>query len=715
MMDSSNGAKWERPFKSISVGKCYVQSAQDRFGPRAAKASLERDNYHPAYSLPEDMNWPGPEESWQILDHHDDDDPLSIFRRMPTMQSYRNNLTALSRQHNLYLVAYQEYIYVYVPHSVPTQTLSHRKPELCLAPPTTPAARMVGGYQDAQRPHAINHLIVGMLGTQEVVVVCCDDGDVIAYYTQDVANYILATCDWPDGTPPVQGCDLFCPTNVEAPRCLLHENVGKSAWGLAVHSRSRLIAVTCNRHEITVFAFALATPCSGTHGRDCCVDQFCRYVDSHVRQRARNWRIVISLENASNMPNVCFIDDVCGAAEYVCAIDIYGCMWAADIWTPHQPLLLVDAPSLDRRREWHGWGLVALSPEHFVEVETPEELLGLPMDSIKVHPRSRVLDISKGFSVIPDNPCRTSSLFAGLSSTDDGDDYHLGLQASLDSESDEEQQGGDGEQAGGAASLWQALENSLGRRGICASNMAGGNSAYRPRAMEPEERLDKVYFPQSGRVFEAPDTAEELMMLLDQPWSPNNVEVDGESVNKLSQQCHFLRFFAQETELLRLGGKQEWKVFCNKSRRNESGSIGTFMNHMMFRAARRLSMVIELAELSLVVVGSATGQVMLLTPTRLARARKAAEARLEHGFRIEAILPLLPDEQKMRRNARPLHGVAVAPVQEGGVDEGHGQRGQARGKGMDPRRFRVMLHYRNHDVWTYEIWREQETERLCIF
>lgn len=35
------------------------------------------------------------------------------------------------------------------------------------------------------------------------------------------------------------------------------ENVGISAWGLAVHSASRLIAVSSNHHEITVFAFGL--------------------------------------------------------------------------------------------------------------------------------------------------------------------------------------------------------------------------------------------------------------------------------------------------------------------------------------------------------------------------------------------------------------------------------------------------------------------------
>lgn len=32
-----------------------------------------------------------------------------------------------------------------------------------------------------------------------------------------------------------------------------HENVGTSAWGLAIHTKSRLIAASCNHRHITVF------------------------------------------------------------------------------------------------------------------------------------------------------------------------------------------------------------------------------------------------------------------------------------------------------------------------------------------------------------------------------------------------------------------------------------------------------------------------------
>lgn len=37
---------------------------------------------------------------------------------------------------------------------------------------------------------------------------------------------------------------------------VLHESVRSSAWGLAIHKQSRLIAVGSNLHEITVFALA---------------------------------------------------------------------------------------------------------------------------------------------------------------------------------------------------------------------------------------------------------------------------------------------------------------------------------------------------------------------------------------------------------------------------------------------------------------------------
>lgn len=36
---------------------------------------------------------------------------------------------------------------------------------------------------DSDHPHAVNHLVIGHLGDHEILLMGCDDGDVIAFYT----------------------------------------------------------------------------------------------------------------------------------------------------------------------------------------------------------------------------------------------------------------------------------------------------------------------------------------------------------------------------------------------------------------------------------------------------------------------------------------------------------------------------------------------------
>lgn len=79
------------------------------------------------------------------------------------------------------------------------------------------------GYIDPQCPHAINTLTIGELGEEEVLVSAHDDGDVCVWYTRDLS------------------------------RMALRENVGESAWGVAIHKEKRLLAVSANTHDITVF------------------------------------------------------------------------------------------------------------------------------------------------------------------------------------------------------------------------------------------------------------------------------------------------------------------------------------------------------------------------------------------------------------------------------------------------------------------------------
>lgn len=126
-----------------------------------------------------------------------------------------------------------------------------------------------------------------------------------------------------------------------------HENVGISAWGLAIHERSRLIAVSSNRKEVTVFAFALdRLPLSPMPTTDRAVisylsaketfpplnTQNTRKIKPH-EYRSMNYKRVLRLHRMGhNIPSITFSDDEHGVAQSVLAIDILGALWTLNIW-----------------------------------------------------------------------------------------------------------------------------------------------------------------------------------------------------------------------------------------------------------------------------------------------------------------------------------------------------------------------------------------------
>jgi hypothetical protein len=151
----------------------------------------------------------------------------------------------LSQVHNVLYVAYVDKIHVYRP-DYPRQTLPD-KPLLILSPPRTPSATQ--GFIDSRCPHSINHLIVDFLGDLEIVLVACDDGDVIGYYTHEIYGAIERR-DEPDGPDNIEGFEV---------RAFFQQNVKMSAWGLSIHTKARKIAVSANTHQVTVFPFGLTT------------------------------------------------------------------------------------------------------------------------------------------------------------------------------------------------------------------------------------------------------------------------------------------------------------------------------------------------------------------------------------------------------------------------------------------------------------------------
>jgi hypothetical protein len=72
-----------------------------QFGPEAKRAILDRERMslglHPA-GMEWPINWPG-SDSDEDEDHHVP--ASSIYKLVPTMQAYRNNLTALSQRYNV--------------------------------------------------------------------------------------------------------------------------------------------------------------------------------------------------------------------------------------------------------------------------------------------------------------------------------------------------------------------------------------------------------------------------------------------------------------------------------------------------------------------------------------------------------------------------------------------------------------------------------------
>jgi len=131
------------------------------------------------------------------------------------------------------------------------------------------------------------------------------------------------------------------------------ENVGDSAWGLAIHSQSRLIAVGSNAHEIQVFAFALS---ASAYDKASSIEETQRpkpylppaarcvrfpeaklsevlKMDSGKVIRDQNFRLVFKLGAlGDNIPSVAFSDSTEGDADTIIAADIRGALWFFRLW-----------------------------------------------------------------------------------------------------------------------------------------------------------------------------------------------------------------------------------------------------------------------------------------------------------------------------------------------------------------------------------------------
>ena len=262
--------------------------------------------------------------------------------------------TALSQHYNLLFVACQDQIHIFQP-TFPEQKLPKGRAHVFRYGRSGHPGH---GYIDPSKPHAANHILVGDLGSEEILLIACDDGDVIGYKTRCLL-------------PLVEGAH----SKKHNPTPFFKQNVGRSAWGLSIHTESRLIAVSSNTHQILIFAFALVT--ATLHNFTNCICEQSKSFDfgdsfrcdtppislrspkniatpAQPPRKDRHQDLVFALsEHVANVPNIYFYQSSSPCSSvYLASIDIDGEVVVRDVWTrrvvfenPMDPPSICKSPS----------------------------------------------------------------------------------------------------------------------------------------------------------------------------------------------------------------------------------------------------------------------------------------------------------------------------------------------------------------------------------
>ncbi|KAI0120286.1 hypothetical protein F4776DRAFT_246630 [Hypoxylon sp. NC0597] len=598
----------------------------------------------------------------------------------PQVATWRMNLTALSQVYNLYMVAYADKIYISRPRSCVSNALP-AEPDLILRPPASTMSLSVVGYLDPNFPHQVNHLVVGEFGNEEILLLAYDDGDVIGYYTRHIENELRRRER--DGR-----------NNKTTPEPFFHENVGKSAWGLAIHKQSRIIAVSSNTHNICVFVFALTgQPYRHTPGadpveffRNIIIDENGNVVDpgkdpsyppvklnpttsdgskiaaleNAIRRRDANWRIILETgRSGTNIPNIAFSNDVYGEAVGVVAVDINGRLWLMDFWH-FDNLSHVIIEGLHRGRSRNrfqgqaqphkprGWGVLVLPESSFLPVKDKEDALGLSLNEAKYASSERIgrwIDISQGIKHVKNN----SGIHPWVRS---GNTQRFAFNPMEPRRAQLESPWYDFD----ANATLHLLHDSIGDN---------------PRA--GRERGLRLGRPKSG------DPGQQTVL------------EDGSSILRTYEMDVELRSFEEG------GVGIMFEKVIDQSRPSHAVLPSMRMSH------ERLANLIHVPELSLVVAGSMCGRVALITLTR----PEERGLPFKRAFKVEAILPTKRDEDNQLRPICPLLGVAVGPTPFSGNVE-------LTAKPVSPKRYRIMLHYYDLRILSYEIFRRSRTDPLSI-
>ncbi|KAJ5032591.1 uncharacterized protein L3040_009190 [Drepanopeziza brunnea f. sp. 'multigermtubi'] len=670
----------------------------------------------------------------------------------PRTAAWRSNLVALSQRFNLYFVAYGDEIHVTIPRDL-RQTLP-TTPDVILDLPRSEKAFDVPGILDRIHPHDVNNMKVGLLGDLEILLMGCDDGDVIAYYTHQIEREARTAAESTSKLAHFSEVKPF-----------FHENVGISAWGLAIHQTSRLIAAGTNFREVVVFKPGISARYAGDGQRyfnDHDESLFMVPISSnnylqvssvvftpgydgkaHPLERL-NCKVTLALGiRGHNVPSIDFLDDEKGEAYAVLAVDITGRMWSLDLSNSGA----LESPPIHESREdredsdddemdVRGWGVIAIPVDAFKLVGTPQEALGQKIESALSIPSaffkskniSQCLEITssvndvRDVSLIHPPPEPSPFSYGNLSSTlelenSDAEDNQLSEanKIILDKKRDHVlrllKDYRSNKHMLRKPRLPFLTENNWVKSMVRI--LESDNWSYDVGVQNWVTETDLLVNLQWNGARGEAKALQYLLML------PTEVRYRFQTWNEIldaslrhtipgplpsilplvNQSRKVMRAQDSRTAIVRMNNydvellppdPDMLSTICRSFARQR---FGNRLTERLLDPYDRLNMFSVIPELSLLVVASQKGRVGLFTLTRLEESfcQKISSVLT---FRLDRILPLSIHEREFRP-FKQLLGIAVAPLQ------GRGANGEAQRK-----IWRLILHYMDHSVLSYELQRD---------
>lgn len=269
---------------------------------------------------------------------------------------------------------------------------------------------LADGYIDRSNPHTINAILVDDLGRDEVLLLATDSGNVCGYHVEAIFSAI-DRCMKSGYKRPFDGTEVS-PFFVE--------NVGMSAWGLATHKYARLIAVSANTGQITVYAFALVDSAADSDDfvefsetLNLTADQSWVAVDSRKQlkelqnhmprnHRTRNLRLTYR-GHFDNIPCISFANfDLDADGLWMVSTDISNRVILWRVWDDLWPLRVYYPGHPMNNPPQRGWNVIPLDPRTFRKHHSIEDACGCEPKSLRIGSRT-ILDVTGTVGKIPDS------------------------------------------------------------------------------------------------------------------------------------------------------------------------------------------------------------------------------------------------------------------------------------------------------------------------